>query len=100
LRSRAERARLARRFTPDPLIGVLRRAARAGDAAAVRMAAYSLIRRDREEGRSEPLAPDVATGLTGLDRALFAPPAKRPGIDLRAFVRDLLRARRMRSSAS
>jgi hypothetical protein len=100
LRSRAERARLARRFTPDPLIGVLRRAARAGDAAAVRMAAYSLIRRDREEGRSEPLAPDVATGLTGLDRALFAPPVKRPDIDLRSLVKDLLKARRARSSAS
>jgi hypothetical protein len=98
-RSRAELAKLFRYFTPDPTIAALRRGARAGDARAVRAAAHSLIRRDREEGRYLSPGPEVVAGLTRLDRALFGPPDARPDVDLRTLVRGLLRAASRRRSS-
>ena len=94
-RNRAELFRLVRPFVPDPMTRELRRAARAGDARAVRAGARSLIQQDREEGRYEDPGPQITARLSSLDRSLFGPPLARPDVDLHSLVENLLRLRRL-----
>ncbi len=80
---RADRAALLRRLPLlDPQVRALRRAARAGDAAATRSAARAILRRDGVTGSHL---------LDGFDRAHFGRQAR--AVDLRAFASALLRAR-------
>ncbi len=91
IRNRKELSGLLRRFSPDPLAADLHRAARRGDAAAVRFAARRLLRR---EGQAATRDSPVEAELGRLDRALFAQDPGETQVDLRAFVRSLLRTRR------
>ncbi|EBA06949.1 BatD family protein [Sagittula stellata] len=80
---RADQSALLRRLPLlDPQVRALRRAARAGDAAATRRAARAILRRD-----------GVATShlLDGFDRARFGRQTR--AVDLRAFATAVLRAR-------
>ncbi|SMC55525.1 BatD family protein [Primorskyibacter flagellatus] len=67
----------------DPLTRQMARAARAGEPAQVRRAAYALVGRDGA-------GPEDGRLLDGLDRAIFAPDANTP--DLRGFVRSFLQS--------
>ncbi len=91
VRNRAELSGVLRRFSPDPLAADLRRAARRGDVAAVRFAARRLLRR---EGQAATRDSPVETELGRLDRALFARDPGETQVDLKSFVRSLLRTLR------
>jgi len=82
-----------KRLLPNPNVRALRRAARAGDVAAMRFAAQRLVFAENPPVRPA-IDPDVEGCLADLDRAAFAPPAARAELDVPAAVNRLLRLRR------
>jgi hypothetical protein len=71
----------------------LRRAARKGDAAALRAALTALIRKEPERARLWLASPDVRDGVAALDRFLYAASGGQPP-ELRRLARAIVRARR------